>query len=98
MFTWTEDKNKLNMENHGFFFSEILDVFNDPHLIEFYDDSHSTMEEERYICLGHWQDFIILSVVFTEKGGDTHIITARKATPKERKIYEENYRKETSRN
>ena len=98
MFTWTEDKNQLNRKNHGFFFSEITDVFDDPYLIEFYDKKHSTMEEERYICLGRWQDFLILSVVFTEKSSDIHLITARKATKKERKIYEENYRKETSGN
>ena len=98
MFTWTGEKNLLNRKKHGFFFSEITDVFNDPYLIEFYDKAHSSVEEERYICLGRWQDFIILFVVFTEKDGDIHLITARKATPKERKTYEENYRKETGRN
>ena len=94
MFTWTEEKNLLNRKKHGLFFSEITDVFDDPHLIEFYDKDHSTAKEERYICLGRWQSFIILFVVFTEKDGGIHLITARKATPKERKIYEENYRKE----
>ena len=95
MFTWTEEKNQLNKEKHGFYLYEIVDVFDDPHLIEFYDKRHSTVEEERYNCLGRWQDFIILSVVFTEEGGNIRLITARKATPKERKIYEENYCKET---
>jgi uncharacterized DUF497 family protein len=52
------------------------------------------MEEERYSCLGCWQDFMVLFVAFTEKDGDIHLITAREATPKERRIYEENYRKE----
>ncbi|MDR2964436.1 MAG: BrnT family toxin [Treponema sp.] len=98
MFTWTEEKNQLNRKKHGFFFSEITDVFDDPYLIEFFDEAHSTTDEERYICLGRWQDFFILSVVFTEKGDNIHLITARKATTKERKIYEENYKKETSRN
>ena len=98
MFTWTEEKNQINRKKHGLFLSEITDVFGDPHLIEFYDKAHSTMEEERYICFGRWQDLIVLSVVFTEKDGQIHLITAREATPKERHIYEENYRKETSRN
>jgi uncharacterized DUF497 family protein len=98
VYTWTEEKNQLNRKKHGFFFSEIIDVFDDPHLIEFYDKSHSTMGEERYISLGRWQEFIILSVVFTERNGNTHLITARKATLKERKTYEENYKKETSGN
>jgi len=99
MFTWIEEKNKLNREKHGFFLSEIVDVFDDPHLIEFYDKIHSTKEEERYFCLGCWQGIIILFVVFTEKDdGEIHLITARKATPKERNVYEENYRKETGGN
>ena len=98
MFIWTEEKNQLNRKKHGLFLSEIVDVFNDPHLIEFYDKVHSTMEEERYICLGRWQGLIILFVAFTEKDGVIRLISARKATPKERSIYEENYRKEISGN
>jgi len=48
--------------------------------------------EERYFCLGRWQGLIILYVVFTEKiDGNIHLITARKATPKERSVYEDNY-------
>ena len=94
MFTWTEEKNHLNKKKHGFYFSEILDVFEDPHLLELYDVEHSTVEEERYICLGHWKDFIILSVVFVENDSDIRLITAREATPKERKIYDENFKKE----
>ena len=98
MFTWTKKKDQINRKKHGLCFSEITDVFDDPYLIEFYDEAHSTVEEERFICLGRWQDFIILFVVFTERNGDIHLITAREATPKEMNIYEENYRKEASRN
>ena len=94
MLTWTEEKNQLNRKKHGLFFSEIVDVFDDPHLLEFYDEVYSTPEEERYICLGRWQDFFVLFVAFTEKDGAIRLITARKATSKERKVYEENYRKE----
>ena len=98
MFTWTKKKEHSNRKKHGFFLSEITDVFDDPYLIEFYDKAHSTVEEERYICLGRWQDFMILYVVFTEKDGEIHLITAREATPKEVRVYEENYRKETGGN
>jgi uncharacterized protein len=98
VFTWTEKKDQINRKKHGLFLSEITNIFDDPHLIEFYDKIHSTVEEERYICLGRWQDFIVLFVAYTEKDGDIHLITAREATPKERFIYEENYRKETSGN
>ena len=96
MYTWTKQKDRINRKKHGLSFSEVTDVFDDPYLIEFYDEAHSTVDEERYICLGRWQDFIVLSVVFTEM--DTHLITARKATAKEAQVYEENYRRETGRN
>ena len=98
MFTWDLEKNRLNKKKHGLFLSEITQVFDDPHLIEFYDGAHSTVEEERYICLGCWQGFMTLFVAFTEKDGDIHLITAREATTKEKHIYEENYRKEVGRN
>ena len=98
MFTWTKRKDRINRKKHGLFLSEVTDVFDDPYLIEFYDKVHSTAEEERYSCLGRWQDFMVLSVVFTEWDGDIHLITAREATSKERRIYEDNYRKEAGGN
>jgi len=96
VFTWTDKKNRLNKKNHGLYLSEVVDVFDDPHLLEFHDKAHSTAGEDRYICLGRWHDILILSVVFTERNGDTHLITARKATAKERRAYEENYQREIS--
>jgi uncharacterized DUF497 family protein len=56
MFTWAEEKNLLNKKKHGFFFSEILNVFDDPHLLEFYDVAHSSFDEDRYISLGRLRD------------------------------------------
>ena len=53
MYTWTEEKNKLNKVKHGFYLSDIVDVFDDPHLMEFYDAAHSSLDEDRYITLGH---------------------------------------------
>ena len=98
MFTWTEEKNLLNKKKHGFYLSEIVDVFNDPHLIEWYDKGHSSMGEDRYICLGRLHDTVTLFVVFTERGNSIHIITARKAEPIEERLYYDHYEKETRRN
>ena len=55
-FEWDEEKNTFNKENHGFYFEEILNVFNDPFFMEAYDREHSTFsarlaepfEKERY--------------------------------------------------
>ena len=96
MFTWTEEKNLLNKKKHGLYLSEITDVFNDPHLLEFYDKEHSSLIEDRYINIGCLQNTVILFVVTADKTDySTQIITARKATPKEKEIYNANYEKET---
>jgi uncharacterized DUF497 family protein len=95
MFVWDENKNRLNKEKHGFYLSDIVDVFEDPHLIDWYDAAHSSLDEDRYICLGSFQNMVILFVVFTEKDDDIHLITARKAEPHEEALYYEHYRKST---
>ena len=96
MFTWTEEKNQLNKKNHGLYLSEVVDVFDDPHLMEFYDKAHSSLDEDRYISLGRLRDTVIFFVVTTDKAdGNTQIITARKATPKEQEIYNAHYKEET---
>ena len=97
MFTWTKEKNKLNKKKHGFFFSDIVDVFNDPHLLEFYDETHSSLDEDRYITLGHYHDAVILFLVTSDRAdGNTQIITAREATPKEQEMYYEHYKKSSN--
>ena len=94
MFTWTEEKNQLNKKKHGFYLSDIVDVFDDPHLIEFYDTEHSSFDEDRYIGLGVFHD-VVLFVVFTEQGDDIHLITAREALLHEERLYYDQYRKST---
>ena len=39
-FEWDEEKAVINAKKHGLTFAEILPVFNDPYMVEFYDDSH----------------------------------------------------------
>jgi len=97
VFTWTEEKNQLNKKKHGFYLSDIVDVFDDPHLLEFYDAVHSSFDEDRYISLGRFHDTVILFVVTVDKtDGDTQIIMAREATPKEQEAYNEHYKKSTN--
>jgi len=98
LFTWTEEKNLLNKKKHGFFLSEIIDVFDDPYLIDWYDEEHSSMEEDRYICLGRLKDTVIFFVVFTEEDDNIHLITARKAELIEERAYYEHYEREIRRN
>jgi len=52
------------------------------------DPDHSA-EEERYLLLGRSVRQRLLVVAFAERGPRTRLISARKATPGERKRYEE---------
>jgi uncharacterized DUF497 family protein len=98
VYTWNDEKNRENKRKHGFHFSEITGVFEDPHLIERYDREHSSRNEDRYICLGSLKGTVILYVVITLKGEEVRIISARKAEPLEEKIYYEHYKRETEGN
>ena len=96
MFTWTAEKNLLNKKKHGFYLSEIVDVFDDPHLLEIYDAAHSSIDEDRYITLGCFHDTVILFVITTDTSdGSSYIISAREATPKEQEAYYDHFRKST---
>jgi len=89
-FEWDEEKSKANKEFHGLFFDEILSAFDDPYLLELYDENHSTLNEIRYRGLAELQDFIILYLSYTEPAsGRTRIISARVAVPVEEKMYYE---------
>ena len=89
-FEWDEAKSKINKELHGLYFDEILLAFDDPYLLELYDEPHSALAEVRFRGLAEVQDFIILYLSYTEPGsGRTRIISARPAEPTEEKMYYE---------
>jgi uncharacterized protein len=69
-------------------FEEAATVFADPFAPTIEDPLHST-EEDRFVILGESERFRILVVVFTDRGDKIRIISARFATRRERKDYEE---------
>jgi hypothetical protein len=85
-FEWDSEKDEINKSKHGFSFSEILDMFDDPFFLERYDTEHSSLEEDRYIGLGESGGAIIVMSAYTERER-TRIISARLATETERKLY-----------
>lgn len=85
---WHPDKAKINFQKHGVRFEEAATAFDDPLYITFLDIEHS-LEEERYITIGMSRDNRLLLIAHTERKGITRIISARKATKRERKFYEE---------
>jgi len=87
-FEWDEEKAKANLKNHRVSFEEATTVFSDPFSITIPDPDHST-EEERYIDIGNSDRGRVLVVVYTERETTIRIISCRKATPTERRRYEE---------
>ena len=89
IFEWDDRKAKQNIQKHGISFEEATTVFGDPFSITIYDPLHSK-EEDRFVILGMSNKNRILVVVHTERNDRIRIISARKATKKERKQYESN--------
>jgi uncharacterized DUF497 family protein len=91
-FEWDADKNILNKEFHGFYFEEILAVFNDPFFLEAYDRDNSTSDETRWKGIASFDQRIYFFLSYTERDNRIRIISARLAEPPERERYDENYR------
>ena len=89
-FEWNEGKNRTNRTKHGIWFEEAQSVFDDPHARLFFDPDHSE-EEERFILLGvSWAARTLVVVhCYRESEQLIRIISARSATRKERRFYEE---------
>ncbi|MEW5721050.1 MAG: BrnT family toxin [Chloroflexota bacterium] len=87
-FEWDEEKAKANYRQHGVTFDEGTTVFSDPFSITIPDPDHSA-DEERYLDIGTSDKGRVLIVSYTERGTKIRIISCRKATPRERRLYEE---------
>jgi uncharacterized DUF497 family protein len=87
-FEWNEDKNILNHQKHQISFEEALVVFTDPYALQNYDEEHS-YDDERWIVLGRAGKELVLFVVCAESRNKIRLISARKATPNERRNYYE---------
>ena len=89
-FEWDKRKAEMNIKKHGVSFEEASTVFGDP-LANIFDDEEHSQDENREIIVGHSTLRRLLIVFFTERGRDLiRIFSARKATNRERKDYEEN--------
>jgi uncharacterized protein len=87
-FEWNAEKAIANFAKHGVRFDEATEVFYDPNALESYDTRHSTAEA-RFFIIG-LSSRRLLFVVYAESAGEVvRIISARKASKAERKIYEE---------
>jgi uncharacterized protein len=91
-FEWDREKARINRRKHGVSFEDAMQVFNDPYAL-FEQDRAEEAGNLRWQAIGLAGGAAVLLVAHTiqEQGGDEviRLISARRATRKERKRYEE---------
>jgi hypothetical protein len=87
-FEWSFEKAARDLAKHGVSFQEAETVFGDP-LGRIVTDPRHSEEEDRYVLLGLSHRQRLLAVMFTERAEQVRIISARLATRRERRNYEE---------
>jgi len=90
IFEWDVNKNEMNKTKHSISFETAESVFLDKHAVYLYDEVHSN-EEDRFVVIGKEDTLKTeLTVCHCYRGSSEEIIriiSARKATKKETKIY-----------
>ncbi len=84
---WDPGKAKANLKKHGICFADALLALDDPRAITIVD-SESDPSEQRFVTLGLDPLGRLLVVVYTWRGEDIRLISARPAEPHEQKEYE----------
>jgi len=85
-YQWNPDKAAANLSKHGIDFSDTVSVFSDALAVTI---SEERFDEERFITVGMDAFGRVLVVVYTWRGEEIRLISARKATRQERQQYEE---------
>ena len=83
-YQWDRNKASSNFNKHGIDFADAVSVFSDELAITIFDDR---FKEERFITIGMDALARILVVVYTLREDEIRIISACKATKKERRQY-----------
>jgi uncharacterized DUF497 family protein len=84
-YQWDTDKAQTNLQKHAIDFADAVVVLEDDSAITLEDDSP---DEERFITIGMDALARVLVIVYTWRGDSIRLVSARKATPSERKQYE----------
>ena len=85
-FAWDEAKARHNLDKHGIAFEEAATVFGDQLSLTIADGLHSD-REDRFVTIGQSRAGRLLVVVHTDRADGIRIISARPATPHERRVY-----------
>ncbi len=84
-FEWDQNKIRKNIERHGFDFNDTKEVFEG--LKATFPDDRFDYEEDRYVTLGLLGS-VVVYIAHTYRDEQIRLISMRKATVKERRIYE----------
>ncbi len=87
-FEWDPQKAARNLAKHGVPFEEAATVFGDP-LGRIASDPRHSVDEERFVLLGLSRRQRLLAVMFAERAEAIRVISARRATRRERREYEQ---------
>lgn len=87
-FEWDRQKAAKNLAKHGVAFQEAESVFGDA-LGRITTDQRHSIDEQRYVLLGLSNEQRLLAVMFADRGEAIRLISARRATPRERRDYEQ---------
>ena len=86
-FTWDWGKAEHNRRKHGITFEEAITVFQDGLSFHVLDERH-LMGESRYVLIGMSVGGRVLVVIYTDDGSLVRLISARRATKRERHDHE----------
>ena len=86
-FEWDPGKAANNFAKHEISFNEASTVFADPLSLTFTDPDRSR-SEDRYVTIGESMQRNLLIISHTDRDQRIRIISARKVTHRERRIYE----------
>ena len=84
-FEWDEFKDISNKNKHGIDFNDAKEIFKDQ-ISKVSPDLRKDYQEDRWKIIGEIFG-IIISVIYTNRNGVTRLISARKASGKEREEY-----------
>jgi uncharacterized protein len=87
-FAWDPRKAQSNLKKHGVTFEEAQTAFLDEYA-RLIDDPEHSEEEERFVLLGYsfQARCLIVSHCYRESDSVIRVISARRATAKEEKVY-----------
>ena len=86
-FSWDKRKNSQNQQKHGISFEVAIEIFQGKTLERV--DNRVDYGEKRIICLGEVAGVVVVCLVYTDRENTRRIISARKASKKERVLYNE---------